>query len=274
MKPSIEVILSAYNAVEPLRIVLDGYRRQTDPSFALAIADDGSGSEVGRLVGGFAERGLRIRHVWQEDRGFRRARILNRAVAGTDADYLILSDGDCVPSVHFVEDHREWAEEGCFVCGRRVELGPELTDRVRTGAVAPARLETGWWLVRESLRGRLRRGEAGLRPPRTLTRWLTSRPMGAWGCNIGLWTRDFVRVNGFDNDFENWGGEDTDLDWRLRAAGFRSKAMRGRGAVFHLFHESRASWDNTGRVAEKKRHGAWHARDGLREACDQWQPGP
>lgn len=266
MRSSVEVILSAYNAAEALRTVLEGYRRQTERSFAIAIADDGSGPEVRHLVDEFDELGLQIRHVWQEDRGSRKARILNRAIAGTHAEYLIFSDGDCIPSRHFVEDHVEWAEAGCFVCGRRVELGLELTGHVQSGAVDPVRLEMGWWLVRESLRGRLRRGEVGLRAPVLIARRLKSRPMGAWGCNIGAWTHDLVRVNGFDNDFESWGGEDADLDWRLRAAGLKSKVMRGRGAVFHLFHESRAGWHNTDRVAEKKERGDWRARDGLAEA--------
>jgi len=124
------VILSVYGAERELRRVLEGYLRQTESDFSLALADDGSGAGVERLVREFSDRGLSIRHLWHEDRGFRKARILNRAIGSSEADYVILSDGDCIPCRRFVRDHIEWAEPGRFICGRRVLLGEELTGEI------------------------------------------------------------------------------------------------------------------------------------------------
>jgi hypothetical protein len=71
----------------------EGYFGQTESDFSLALADDGSGPGVDRLVREFSDRGLSIRHLWQEDSGFRKARILNRAIGSSEADYVILSEG-------------------------------------------------------------------------------------------------------------------------------------------------------------------------------------
>ena len=67
----VEVILSVYGAEPELRRVLEGFLRQTDSDFSLALAADGSGPGVERLAREFADRGLSIRHLWHEDREIR-----------------------------------------------------------------------------------------------------------------------------------------------------------------------------------------------------------
>jgi glycosyltransferase involved in cell wall biosynthesis len=46
----IEVIMSAYNNVVDLNIVLDAYLRQEYNNYSLCVADDGSDLSVGKLV--------------------------------------------------------------------------------------------------------------------------------------------------------------------------------------------------------------------------------
>ena len=179
----VEVVLSAFNHHERLRAVLSGYLSQTESDFGIAVADDGSGPGVARVIREFADRGLRIRHVWHEDRGFQKSRILNRTLAGSDAAYVILSDGDCIPSRHFVNDHLRNARTGFFLCGRRVDLGPQLSRRIVEGRWDPTRLDHPAHLLIEAAVGRVRRATVGLRPVRAPGRILPEARRGLWGCN-------------------------------------------------------------------------------------------
>lgn len=100
---SITVIVTTYNRPDALRAVFQGYRAQRDRDFTLVIADDGSREDTARDVARFAASApFEVRHVWQEDRGFRAAAVRNRALAATWADYVVFSDGDCIPLAGFV----------------------------------------------------------------------------------------------------------------------------------------------------------------------------
>ena len=107
------VVVTTYNRPDALAAVLDGYAAQDTNDFELIIADDGSRKETRDLVTGHAKQSaFALRHVWQEDKGFRAAAIRNRALAQTNADYVIFSDGDCVPPRRFVSRHRALAFNG------------------------------------------------------------------------------------------------------------------------------------------------------------------
>jgi glycosyltransferase involved in cell wall biosynthesis len=98
----IAVVVTTYNRPDALALVLDGYAAQTDRDFELIVADDGSTEDTRRVVEGFAAGApFPVRHVWQSDYGFRAAAIRNRAIAATEAAYIIFTDGDCVPATDF-----------------------------------------------------------------------------------------------------------------------------------------------------------------------------
>jgi len=126
----VAVIVTTYNRPDALAAVLDGYLAQTDAGFELVVADDGSGPKTRALVEDYARRApFRLGHVWQEDAGFRAAAIRNQALAGTDAGYVIFTDGDCVPTPGFVAQHRRLAEPGWFLSANRVLLAAAFTRK-------------------------------------------------------------------------------------------------------------------------------------------------
>src|SRR5688572_24730204 len=86
--PSAGVVFTTYNRPRDLERVLAGYARQTWREFEIVIADDGSGAETRECIARARDAwGLDIRHVWHEDIGFRKCRILNRAIVETAAEY-------------------------------------------------------------------------------------------------------------------------------------------------------------------------------------------
>ena len=127
----ISVIVTTYNRPDALDAVLRGLAWQSDGSFEVVVADDGSSPDTAALLDRWRTR-LRqpLIHVWQEHRGFRAAEIRNRAIVASSGSYCIFLDGDCIPRNDFVLEHRQLAEIGWFVVGNRV-LMSQASDRWR-----------------------------------------------------------------------------------------------------------------------------------------------
>ena len=234
----IAVIVTTYNRPDALAAVLEGYLAQTDRDFEVLVADDGSTADTAEVVRRFQARAtFPIRHVWHEDRGFRAAAIRNRALAATAADYVIFTDGDCVPRVDFVARHRLLGEPGWFLSGNRLLLSQTFTAQVLREGVPIHGWGWGEWL-RAWRAGHITRLLPLLRLPDVawLRKLAPRRWEGAKTCNLSAWRRDLMRVNGLDESYTGWGLEDSDLVIRLIRAGVRAKSARFSAPVLHLWH--------------------------------------
>lgn len=234
----VSVILSTYNQPEWLRKTLWGYAAQTYSDFEIVVADDGSGEETGRALAGAAARhpGLQLRHVWHPDRGFRKTMILNRAVLASRGEYLIFSDGDCIPRRDFVATHVRLAQPGRFLSGGAVWLSRAVSEAITEADVAEGRAFEGRWLR-----------DAGFDPGRRRLRLLNGGPWprvldaitttgATWnGHNASTWREAVDRTNGFDNDLA-YGGEDREFGQRLENLGLAGVRIRYRAVLVHLDH--------------------------------------
>lgn len=205
----------------------------------MVVADDGSGPETrDRIEQLRASTGLTISHLWQRDDGFRKCRILNRAIAEARGDYLILSDGDCIPREDFVAKHARLARRGHFVSGGRVRLAPHIGSRIRREEVLAGSLFDKRWLRAKGavVRGRDRNKLTGsTRRATWLDRLTTTR--ATWnGHNASAWKTDLLLVNGFDERM-TYPVEDRELGERLRNAGVRPIQARHRAVCAHVEHD-------------------------------------
>ncbi len=234
----LSVILSTYNSPALLEKVLCGYSIQTYRPFDIVVADDGSTDETRRLIerlGG--ELDLDIRHVWHEDDGFRKCAILNKAIAATDADYLVFSDGDCIPRRDFLAVHAGMCERGFFLSGGYFKLSRQVSEAITREDILADRALDPQHLRRKGLRPtwRFLRLHAGPGWGRFLDAVTSTK--ATWnGHNASGWREDIVRVNGFDERMR-YGGEDRELGERLFNLGIRSKQIRHRAICLHLWHE-------------------------------------
>ncbi|HEY5932893.1 MAG TPA: glycosyltransferase family 2 protein [Nitrospira sp.] len=232
------VIVTTYNRPDALAVVLKGYCGQSDVGFDLVVADDGSKEETAKVVREFTRQApFSLTHIWQEDRGFRAAAIRNRAVASTSADYVIFTDGDCVPSRHFVRVHKQLAEPGNFLGSNRVLLSPELTNRVVQERIPVHRWNGVDWALSRSRREVNRLLPLITLPDGPFRKWTPDRWEGIKTCNFSAWRKDLIHVNGLDESYEGWGLEDSDLVIRLLHAGVKHKNARFAATVFHLWHQ-------------------------------------
>ena len=238
--PDIAVIVSTYERPDALDAVLGSLDEQSYRRFEVIVADDGSGPDTAALIARRAEVvGFPLRHVWQEDRGYRLAAIRNRAAAETERDYLVFLDGDCLVRRDYLRRQARLAQRGHFVHGSRVRLDRELTRTTLADGLAPQRWGGARWLAAR-LRGRVDRFTPLLRLPLGPLRHTSPREWrGVKGCNLAVWRSDLLAVNGFDEGFEGWGFEDNDLVVRLIRNGVRRKEGRYAVPVLHLWHEPR-----------------------------------
>ncbi|MFN9031133.1 MAG: glycosyltransferase family 2 protein [Betaproteobacteria bacterium] len=234
----ISLVVTTYNRPDALRAVLDGLSAQVDRGFEVLVADDGSGDDTRAVVtASSANSPVPTEHVWQEDRGFRAGAARNRAAARAQGEYLIFIDGDCIARPDFIAQHRALAEPGWMVAGNRILLSEAFTHRALADRwpLHEWRLDQ-WEIARRE--GAINRSlplmRLGLGPLRKLQarRWQRVRT-----CNLGLWRRDFETVNGFDEAYEGWGFEDSDLAVRLLNAGIRRKEGAFATGLLHLWHK-------------------------------------
>lgn len=231
------VICTTYNRPDALEMVLQAFALQTDLDFELIIADDGSTPETKDLIDRMKSKLLYpIQHVWHEDQGFRAAAIRNLAVKAASGDYLIFIDGDCLPLPHFIQMQKKLAEKNWFVAGNRILLNQAFTENILKN-----QLKVFHWPIKNWYRayqqGLCNRFLALMHLPLGFFRklqpkkWRTCKT-----CNLGLFKADLIKVNGFDETFEGWGYEDSDLVIRLIHAGVKRKAGRFAASVLHLWH--------------------------------------
>ena len=256
--------MTAYNQAAYTRLVLEAYSRQSDQEFAFAVADDGSGPEIAALVAEYRGRGLNIRHIWHEDRGFRRAEILNKAIATSSASYLIFTDNDCMPQREFIADHRRMARRGQFVVGRRVLLNEGLSEKFVSHDLDVSTINDRAWLLRQAAARNVRYAEMGLRIPWVICRLISRQGVRLLGANVAAWAHDLRVVNGYDNEFVGYGLDDTDLEWRLLATGLQAQSIKGRGCVMHLYHPERIRTERNAEIMyQRKRDGVVRVKNGI-----------
>lgn len=263
------MILSTYQWPRALSLTLRGYARQTRPTFELVIADDGSGPETKSVVEeARSNYGLHILHVWQKDRGFRKTEILNRAVLAASGDYLIFSDGDCIPREDFVAQHARLCRQGLFLSGGYLRLPAALSRDLREEDVDSGRAFHPRWLRGHGWKAR--RQELRLTRSPFLASLLDSvtTTRATWnGHNASTWRQAIFQVNGFDRDF-GYGSEDRVLGERLRNLGLRGKQIRFRAPVVHLHHDrpyrnTQVMILNRERRLQVRRSGEVRSRNGL-----------
>lgn len=235
----IEVIMSAYNNVVDLNIVLDAYLMQKYNSYSLCVADDGSDSSVGKLVETFKNKGMNIRHVWHKDRGYRRAKILNKAIQSSEAGYIIFTDSDCIPAPDFIADHKEAASKIHYTTGVRVYLKEDISNQLRLGILPTPKLFSTFWLLLKSIQGKVSKSEQAIRYPKWLLSFIikVKKQMSSFGSNIAMSRESLLKINGFDEDYEGWGCEDKDLLWRLEETGLTQQGEFGKCRQYHLHHK-------------------------------------
>lgn len=226
---SIAILISTYNWPQALELVLLSLMRQSIMPNEIIIADDGSDDRTKNLIDEYRYKfTIPIKHVWQEDIGFRKSLILNKAVKVIEANYIIQIDGDIIVHKHFVKDHFNNRIPGYFVQGSRSMITEQKSKEIlRTRQIDFSCFSKGLYSRFNALRYPILSKLFVIDP---------SNPFHIKGCNFAFWHQDFIRVNGYNNQFNGWGAEDYEFGARLLHAGVKRKRLKMAALGFHIYH--------------------------------------
>jgi len=229
------VIMSTYNAEEWLEKVIWGFSVQTESDFEIIIADDGSGPKTKELIDRLrGEIKMPLVHVWQEDNGFQKTQILNKAIVASSADYLIFTDGDCIPRKDFVATHLKKREQGYFLSGGYFKLPMDISTAITKNDIAAQNCFNVAWLKERGLKsGTLKLSANGI--VENLLNLLTPTKASWNGHNASAYKAELIAVNGFNQEMQ-YGGEDREMGERLFNKGLKSKQIRYSAICVHLDH--------------------------------------
>jgi len=243
MKRPVSLIISFYNKIDLLRYIFAALGRQTYTNFEVVIADDGSNPEVVKEIAEIQfNYSFPIKHVWHEDNGWQKNKILNKAVIASEGDYLIFIDGDCVPHPKFIQEHVENRARNRVITGRRVLLSESVSKKLTLEKISNGYLDrrVAFPLLFESLfHGVDTEVENMLRIRNKIIRklFIKDKIKGFWGCNFSIWKKDILKVNGFDERYVYPGfGEDRDLDDRLQRNGIFPISKKHLVTEYHIHH--------------------------------------
>ncbi len=230
LKP-VTLLISTYNWPQALELCLLNVFNQTALPGEILIADDGSTEETKSLIDQLRKKtSIPIRHFWHEDIGFRKTIILNEAIRHSRFEYIIQTDGDILLHPRFIEEHLHNAKAGFYLRGSRT-----LINEKRSKALIKNKQHQINWLY-AGITNRfnaihntfISRAFSLFNDPNSIE--------GVKGCNFSFWKKDFIAVNGFNNDIIGWGREDSELAIRLINNKVFKQQLKFQAICFHLHH--------------------------------------
>jgi len=235
----ISVIVNTYNWPAALRLTLASLATQTYRNFEIVIADDGSGEETRTVIEAFAANSpVPVRHVWHEDDGFRRAKILNAAIRVCHGSYIVFLDGDCITQPDFLTRHHALSQLGHLITGSRILLGQRLSAELCANGI------WDYATLRRKASGHRLAGQISKIVP-LFARLPNSRLRDyrdfVWrrikGCNLACWKEDVLAVGGYNEAMIGWGHEDAEFVFRMQHRGVIRRSGTWATEVLHLWHK-------------------------------------
>jgi len=252
----VSLIITTYNRPDSLMLTMRSVENQVILPDEVIIADDGSSSETLQLIKGFQNSSnLTIIHSWQTDKGFRAAKSRNKAISKSSSDYIILIDGDVILHNEFIRDHINNSESGFFIQGSRVLLTEGKTKQVLN------KEKVNISFISDGLQNRKSALHSNV-----LSKLFSNKNnylRGIKTCNMSFYKQDCININGFNNEFNGWGREDSEFVVRLLNSGVNRKNVRFNAIQFHLWHN-----ENTRESLDKNDAILKTTIDGKAKWCD------
>ncbi|CAM4284270.1 glycosyltransferase family 2 protein [Flavobacterium terrigena] len=243
---TISVIITTYNSETWLEKVLWGYAVQSFTDFELIIADDGSTSKTKDLLDSFkSEFKHPIVHVWQEDNGFQKTKILNKAIVKASSSYILFSDGDCIPRRDFIATHLKHKKKGYFLSGGYFKLNDVVSNSIDANSIKNQSCFQIKWLLDNGLKLNFKISKLTQNSFfGQFMNWITPTKKTFNGHNTSCFKEDLIAVNGFNEEMK-YGGLDREIGERLFNNKIKSKQIRYSAICLHLNHDrSYATKDN------------------------------
>lgn len=231
--PTCSLVTPTYNWPEALELLLLSILNQTHLPNEVLIADDGSKAETKQLIEKFQKTfPVPLIHIWHEDNGNQKPKIMNKAIAAAKYDYIIEIDGDIIMHKNFVEDHLNFAEKGIYLFGSRVNIQKNILESLFKNKT----IHFNYFSKGIKKRGRT------IRIPflMNFAKHHEKRSGKLRGCNMSFWREDFIKINGFNENLVGWGIDDSEMIQRLHNIGIKGKRLKHAGLAYHIYHNEQS----------------------------------
>ena len=246
--PTASIIVSSCERrghLERCLLSLANQKLRENNAFEVIVADDGSRDGTHEMVRALAGRvSYQLSLVTQENEGFRKSRIVNKAISLARGSYVLLTDGDCIFPADHVEKQLKYRQRNTAWVSDCIRLDEELSGKITRWSIAD-----GTWI--QSVPKQLPSSQGTRYLKDRLYQFISHREKPKLvGNNVGVWLADLEKINGLDESFVGWGCEDDDLGLRLRAAGVKVKTNMWQTFGYHLWHPVDATTPATWREGD------------------------
>lgn len=234
---TLSVIITTYNSPEWLEKVLIGFNHQSFRDFEVIIADDGSAQPTKDLIDLYKKKvQFPIVHVWHKDEGFRKCTILNKAIIASSTNYLVFTDGDCIPHYQFMQIHFDKREKGYFLSGGYFKLPMNISKAITADDIIKERCFNIKWLMSHGLPSSFKNTKLNFNKTFSAIMNRITPTNASWnGHNASGWKEDIITVNGYNEEMR-YGALDRELGERLMNMGIKGKQIRYSAICLHLDH--------------------------------------
>ncbi|ECH3919780.1 TPA: glycosyltransferase [Campylobacter jejuni] len=230
------LIITTYNQKERFKLVLDSVKNLAFLPNEVLIADDGSKEDTARLIEEYQKDfPCPLKHIWQEDEGFRAAKSRNNAIKASKSEYIILIDGDMILEKDFVKNHLEFAKRKVILQGSRVILNKNESEEIlKNNNYSLAFNKKGFKNQRSIFLAKC------VYKFSKLTKKFFKKSQlvkGSKTCNMSFYKSDFEAIEGFNEKFIGWGREDSEFVARFLFNDGVFKRLKFNALAYHIYHE-------------------------------------
>lgn len=234
----LSIIVTVYNRFEYVDNILKCLINQRLQPYEVIFTDDGSKEDLKETLKKYKDKiKFKMKYIYQEDLGFRKSKACNNAVLESEGDYLIFLDQDAVFPDDLIEKFSLQIKDKYFSILRVIWSTYE--EKMKIQEKINKKLEYKEFL-----------NDIDKMQFKKLKRWILKdkynnlrynlhirdRGTGLMGIGFGVYKKDFIKINGYDEDFKGWGGEDADLGLRLYYSGLKSVTFSTKLPTIHMCH--------------------------------------
>lgn len=258
----ISLIIPFYKRTDFLELIFQCLARQSYRKFEVIVAEDNNDKQTLAFLDEQRKQyDFPILHIQQEDKGFRKNKAMNKAVAKATGELLVFIDGDCLPHPEFLNEYAKVAKEKVVLWGRRIMLSEDLTNDLLNSEES---VQLPSWMAIAS-------SSSTKKEEAIYSHWLNKwrgKERNIKGCNWGILKEDLLAINGFDEDYVlATVGEDDDVEWRLKQVGYTKQSLKNLAIVYHLYHPANynetSAETNNKLLQQKQEEGIAYVKKGV-----------
>lgn len=232
-KEKLSLITCTYNRLDRLEKLINSLKRQSLLPDEFIISDDGSKEDIETyLKERFKnETRFKVKLIKQEDLGFRLSRARNNGVREAEGELLVIIDSDIIMPKKFLEIFYKKRKKSRINLSRAIRLTEEMTSKLTDDNIKNdnyTSLHSRKSYLYNVERYWKNKAYAIFAPKKQAEKF---RAMA-----FSLYRDDYIKLDGFDENFIGWGAEDLDFGRRAYYKGMKINNSHKNNFQIHQWH--------------------------------------